>query len=275
MKSMTPLFLCFVLFLGIYQEQGSLSATEEFSLPWKEYAFSKKSSLKQKIDRLCEGKRLETEEDFAKHGFYVFRQGAPWGVVVYAHPATPHVLYKKHFNIDDPFKEAKKYLTRIYNRDILQAYILEHQFSHMMVPKKWLYLMPGSNHPGEGSMLVVEKLRLVKGGHHDHDPLSQLYRSMDQEAVTELCMILHDLGGCDAWPHNQPFTITGKIAFVDTEHLGRSKGDFLWRITDRLSPEMKEYGLSLYGKLLKRATKFLLSKGRQEELDQIFIGTFL
>ena len=49
---------------------------------------------------------------------------------------------------------------------------------------------------------------------------TQLYDNMEIDILTELCTILHDVGGCDALPRNQPFTLSGKIAFVDTEHVG-------------------------------------------------------
>ena len=87
------------------------------------------------------------------------------------------------------------------------------------------------------------------------------YRTIDKKKLKALCTLLFDLNGCDALPRNMPFTPSMKIAIVDTEHLGEMPGDFK-QLHPALTPEMKQYTLSLWEKLQQR-------KQRAEEARKI------
>jgi len=72
---------------------------------------------------------------------------------------------------------------------------------------------------------------------------------MEESTMREICLVLYNLRGCDAWPQNLPFTRDRKIAFIDTEHLGQSFGDFLSRliqfINPKIAPKGKKFWLEL------------------------------
>lgn len=169
-------------------------------------------------------------------------------LMVGAHPSFPEYLFKKFPNSCSQSQQLQNFILRIKGAEILRKYIISHQFKHIVVPQKWLCKLPKSfsNENQDTYILIVENMDIVGGGDNPDGATRQAYLNIDKEMLTELCMILHDVGGCDAWPRNLPFTSSGKIAFVDTEHVGRKKGDFVKHIIPVLNPQMQEYAWALW-----------------------------
>lgn len=169
------------------------------------------------------------------------------------HPSLPHYAIKKFEDCVPQKMQLENYLQRIEGAQVLKNYIKEHHFKHLKIPKKWLYILPKSfSKKGVNAyVLIVEKMDIYDDWDNPDGEARKMYHQMDLETATELCMILHDVGGCDAFPWNQPFTRSGKIAFVDTEHVGKRKFHdyFIRNIIPQLNPEMQAYGLALWAQL--------------------------
>lgn len=150
----------------------------------------------------------------------------PNAILVAAHPYLPGYLIKKYPNHLSPSWQLKKYKARIQGARKIADYLEDHHFQHLIVPKKWLYRLPNEFDHGKSKgstyLLIVEECHILL-----QEETLKKYEEMDFSFIKELCYLLHDLRGCDAAPKNFPFTKEGKIAAIDTEHLGKTRRDFL------------------------------------------------
>ncbi len=188
---------------------------------------------------------FKSAQHFKKAGFKV--KLGHRHLMVGSHPTIPYYLIKKFSDQRSQPVQLENYIQRIEGARVLREFIKEHHFQHLVVPEKWLYKLP-TFFPKQSYVLVVEKMNIYDW----NDPSGEakrLYYNMDIEVLTELCTILHDVGGCDAFPRNQPFTHAGKIAFVDTEHVGKYKGHFHKHIIPALNKELQAYAIALWEKL--------------------------
>lgn len=193
---------------------------------------------------------FKSAEHFRKAGFHVIRGHRK--LMVGGHPHVPDYLFKKFPNCMPQVQQLENFLKRQKGAQILRNYIVTHNFKYLVIPQKWLIKLPRSFSQGDKDrsyILVVDNMDI----HRDYDDpkgiCRQLYYNMDIDMLTELCTILHAVGGCDAFPRNQPFTKEGKIAFVDTEHVGKMKGHFLKHIVPALNEELQAYAIALWNKL--------------------------
>lgn len=177
------------------------------------------------------------------------------GLMVGSHPAISQYLIKKFPNTLSQEDQLKNFILRIESANKIRKYINKHNLKHIVVPQKWLYKLPSNFSKAireeYSYILIVEKMDIFDGSNNPTGENGKRYYNMDKEILKELCMVLHDLKGCDAWPRNQPFTRDGKIAFLDTEHLGKRKGDFVTHIVPRLNEDLKKYAMSIWKKLEK------------------------
>lgn len=188
------------------------------------YEFPKNHPLSRYLRVLLrDSDMFQSPDHFRNAGFQV--KLGHRRLMVGFHPSIPKYAIKK-FSDQMPQKmQLINYIQRIKGAKILRKYIQEHNFTHLAIPKKWLYKLPrkfSKNREG-AYVLIVENMDIYDDWDDPEGEARKLYYQMDKKMVTELCMILHDVGGCDAYPWNQPFTHSGKIAFVDTEHVGVRK----------------------------------------------------
>lgn len=176
-------------------------------------------------------------------------------VLVAEHPQAPNYLFKKFFNIIPKRMQLKNYIKRIRGSEKIRATIQKYGFKHLVVPHKWLYELPKSfsKRKNKTYLLVVEKLDIHDDWDNPKGKARKLYYNMDKEVLHELCTLLHALGGCDAFPRNQPFTRAGKIAFIDTEEVEQKKGHFIKNIVPALKPKLQAYATALWEKLEEEA----------------------
>lgn len=163
------------------------------------------------------------------------------------HPDAPGYLFKKFTDDHSQRSQLRNFLKRIKGAKTVRACIKRHGFKRLVVPHKWLYPLSKSLVTWDHRrpyLLIVEDMRIC-----DAKENAQRYREMDIETLTELCTVLHEVGGCDAYPRNQCFTFSGKIAFVDTEHVGRLKGHFVQHIVPALREELRPYAIALWNRL--------------------------
>ncbi len=172
----------------------------------------------------------------------------PWSIFVISHPKLKDYLIKKYSNDVSSKKQLENYLARLRGAKVIADYIKDYQLKHIVVPKKWLYKLKNGKEKNANFLLLVEKLTICPGGYWGGETLER-YLNMPFSMVAELCQILHAIKGCDAWPQNQPVTYTDKIAFIDTEHVGCSPGDFLQNIVPYINPHFKAHALQLWEEL--------------------------
>lgn len=193
---------------------------------------------------------FQSTENFRNAGFHVIcghRQ-----LMVGSHPSMPNFLIKKFTDARPKNWQLDNYVKRIKGANVLRRYITRHHYNHLVVPRKWLYELPPTFN-GEGKtkayVLIVDKMDIFNDWRNPSGEARRRYYMMDRVTLTQLCTTLHELGGCDAYPRNQPFIRSGQIAFVDTEHLGKLKGHFIKHIVPALNEENQSYALALWDEL--------------------------
>lgn len=169
-------------------------------------------------------------------------------LMIAGHPDIPHYLIKKFVDRIPQSTQLGNFLKRIRGANALRHHIKKLKLKHIVVPKKWLYQL-SKNFPPFSYVLVVEKMDIYDDWDNPDGKARKLYYNMDKDILTELCILLHTVGGCDSIPRNQPFTQSGQIAFIDTEHYGQNKGHFYKHILPALNPELQAYATALWEKL--------------------------
>lgn len=176
-------------------------------------------------------------EILTKHGFAVNKR-IHQKMMVFTHPNIPGYIFKRFQNSVPYFDQVGKYLIRLKGAEKVRAVISENRLSHIVVPQKWLYRLPYSD---DEYLVIAEKFDICPGDDAKDGENVQRYRTMSLDVLRELCIAMKALGGCDAWPRNQPFTRDGKIAFIDTEHVGHKEWHFEKYIMPLLDKEQRAF----------------------------------
>ena len=196
---------------------------------------------------------FDTADTWRSAGFELLRESEN-KICVASHPSVEGYLFKKYVNagkreaLDD---QLANYEQRLEGARRLRGFISDRDMRHVVVPKKWLRDLPPQfgSHGQSAHILIVERLDLL-----DEDETEQQYRDIDKDTLRELCVALHAFRGLDSSLKNVPFTTSGQIAFVDTEHWDRHAGrkeqrSFLKYIGDHLSSDQWKRAKKLWGKL--------------------------
>lgn len=256
--------LCLFLLSVVYAEEASVPAESEL-LP-------STHPLHQQLESLCtDPHQFHSWESCVDRGFIIKNEPLsirPWSVMVLAHPSlsTGYVIKKYSAQVDKR-GQLDNFLRRVRGARMIAEYIKLKQFNYLTVPQKWLYPLPAVYNDAEGNpdyLLICEELDVISGSYFEGKN-SQLYQQMALPMVMELGRALYDLCGCDAWPHNLPFTTGGKLAFIDTEHLGLSPGDFPARIVPYLNSAFQETALVFWQILERQERPWLIQKIEQDQ----------
>lgn len=159
-------------------------------------------------------------------------------LMVFTHPDVPEYIFKKFQNSVLRSEQLEKYIIRLKGAKAVRDAIKQHRLSNIVVPNKWLYRLPNCR---KSYLVIAERFDICAGDDKPDGENVQRYRTMSYKTLHELCTIMKALGGCDAWPRNQPFTKQGKIAFIDTEHVGHKEAHFAKHILPLLDAQMQEY----------------------------------
>lgn len=224
---------------------GNIEARENSQDDSLNEYFLSKSKVEKKLKKLfIDPNMFESIETFQNSGFIVWK--ANHQLMVGVHPSLPKYLIKKFDNTIPQSDQLSNYIKRINGAKTLQNEIDEHKYKHLIVPKKWLFALPKNfSKTNENTyLLIAEKIDILP-----EEEVKLAYYNMRYDVLTEFCTILYDLGGCDALLRNQPFTRSGKIAFVDTEHVGKKPDHFHKYIIPSLNPDMQEFASSLFSEL--------------------------
>lgn len=168
-------------------------------------------------------------------------------IIVTKHRDLPGYIFKIYLDAQRYHKKRTEYdhwMERIDGARAIAAEIeskgLEHSFK---VPRKWIYPVP--EYPPPPKEMLRKNFVLVEDDMNIFDDEENL-RVWESDWVTEekldgLYYLLETLGLHDcAKPHNIPFSLDGRIAFVDTQSA------YCWPVAYRclgkfLSPEMRKY----------------------------------
>lgn len=177
---------------------------------------------------------FESRKAFSAAGFDV-RQAASHNIMVATHPSEPRYLFKKYCSNVSLDEQEENYRDRLWGARKIQQIIDKHRLKHLVVPHKWIYELPDrfSRRHDSAYVLMAEKLNLLSA-----DESTKRYRSINPEALDNLCRVLYHFRGFDAAIHNMPFTTSGQIAFIDTESCTRSPrpGTRVFKRLDRELP---------------------------------------
>ena len=221
----------------------------------KEFLLKKEDPLHEQLRAIFDDKNMfQSSGSLKKKGFKIISHDCGKRIMVAEHPSIPQFLFKKFTDKIDKKTQLKNYLNRIQGAEIIRESIQRHQFQHLIVPKKFLYRL-SEKFPSHSYLLIVEKLDLYheskkpKNQYDPKSPLRKLYYDMNIDILRELCTVLHEIKGCDSMPRNQPFTRTGKIAFIDTENVGKNSEHFYTFTVPALNPMLQNYATELWERL--------------------------
>ncbi len=113
-----------------------------------------------------------------------------------------------------PFSDTLN-LGRVLWAKKIQHLIEKKDLGHLMVPKKYLYHIPGrKQHLSDANYIVVAQWVDVV----DQETNMQLWKNVTEEQEKEIICIIKKMGFLDATFDNIRFTTDGeKLAFIDTE----------------------------------------------------------
>lgn len=164
--------------------------------------------------------------------------------VVAKHPKLKGFRIKT-FTDEQPYpNEWTNWLNRIRGAELIAEMIESRGYhSTFKTPQKWMYLIPNQkeNSTGRSFLLVVEDMKL-----NDNEANKKSWRkNVSVETLDALHDLIETLGLIDSvYIDNIPFSIDGKIAFIDTEHFLKWPVPY-YKLNKRLSNKNRSYWTSL------------------------------
>lgn len=209
--------------------------------------------IKRGLDCLFQKQRVtQSQEAFEKAGFAKPKIRKSDNILIGKHPQFKNYILKVFLDTQPVVNEWEHWIRRIEGAQAIQACITRHDFRHVVVPKKWIYPLPEEPSPPlslndhrKNFILVAENMYILS----TKENLKAFKTHLSPQILDELYVLLIEEGLIDSvFPSNIPFTKTGKLAFVDTEHHYPERCmpyDKLNKLTPFLSPSMQHYWLSL------------------------------
>lgn len=157
---------------------------------------------------------FDSADNWRKSGFTILREHEH-RILVASHASVEKHLFKKYSNSRPANEQLVKYERRIQGANMLRDHVATKQLQHIVVPQKQLYQLPFDQ---PAHLLVVERMEILST-----DETERRYQRIEESVLRELCTILISFRGLDFEYRNCPFTLDGKIAFVDTEYVRRQR----------------------------------------------------
>ena len=145
-------------------------------------------------------------------------------LLVTTHPSVPGYVFKLYLDVQRFHKdkiEAFYWLLRCQGAENIRKMIVKKRLEHFFkVPRKWIYKLPKTPAPAEGyykkSYILVEENMEIFAEKDNYALWSSNFVTCEQ--LHGLYDIVTELGLTDCLkPDNIPFSIDGKIAFIDTQ----------------------------------------------------------
>ncbi len=178
------------------------------------------------LDRIFESQRaIASVKALKEAGFKHTSPRRYTRVIVASHPDLEGFLFKMYTDKQSFHKrrpEWQTWLSRIRGALLIKKYGKRKQWDWFEVPKKWIYLIPhpewAAGEKRKDTLLVVEKKELLS---ERKNAEAWQDKKLSKDLLKNLYVMVTALGLRDcAKPANAPFTVGGKIAFIDTEVYG-------------------------------------------------------
>lgn len=205
--------------------------------------------VKGKLDKIFSESRASLNlETLTKAGFKKSKPRNITKIVVTNHSSMPGYIFKLYLDSQGEFVEGAELeylLKRIEGANIVRKVIADYGLgSFFSVPQKWIYKIPSHHLPPLGCiqrryLLVVEdmniyskskNMKIWKSNKVTYDLLDKLYLILKESCLSDC-----------AKPSNIPFTIDGRIAFIDTQNYNYPIIDY-----DRLEPYLSKKNRSYW-----------------------------
>lgn len=204
--------------------------------------------IKSQLDTLFQKERLTLSKNHLKKSGFKVKQSKIKDIqnraYIAKHPKLRGFLLKIQTDdqafVGEWLDWKKRILGAHYIRKAIQSFGYESEFT---VPSKWIYpipdqSLPPGNYHQKYFLLVVEDMKIIK------EQLNyKFWQSIriTPQLLDKLYNLLKTVGLFDSmYPDNIPFTKSGKIAFIDTQHF-HGPSDRLNRLTPYLYYENQVY----------------------------------
>lgn len=222
------------------------------SQKFKDYELPQDHPVKSFLDRLFQKSRfIKNPDTLNRAGFTCSGPRKHTGLIVAKHPETPGYIYKIYTDVQEFHKRAPEYelwLLRIEGARRIRDYIDARGWnSDFKVPYKCVYVIPKGTSRADGyyekrTILVEEDMELLKEKKN-----LERWRSdaVTPELLDKVYAILTDIGLRDcAKPDNIPFSVDGRIAFIDTQTFGAPEVPY-HRLEHYLNKSNRQYWKAL------------------------------
>ena len=223
-----------------------LLAIEECLLPEDHPLYE---SLK---DLFQDPKMFKSRKFLLQAGFHVSKR-MHRDLMVASHPALKGYLIKKFRDNISLKDQLENYCQRINGARVLKEFIQLNQLQQIVVPQKWLYLLPShfaDATTGENAyLLIVEKMPIDTA----KKKIARKYQVIDRQTLKELCLVLYFFRGLDSTLLNMPFTSQNQIAFIDTEKWAEERHvPFLHQVMPYLNRKSQRSVLEVFDRLSQK-----------------------
>lgn len=216
----------------------------------KPYFLPNDHPIKPQLDLLFSKIRAtQSAELFEEAGFGKPFIRQPTNIMIGKHAQFKGYVFKVYLDTQPFLNEWENWVQRIEGARAIQACIDRHEFSNFFVPKKWIYPLPAEPSPPNDPSFNRKNFILIVEDVY-HLPKKQLFKAfkkkMTPQILQELAIIIKEEGLVDSvYPDNIPFTTSGKLAFLDTEHCFPGKEIPFEKLTPFLSPSMQIFWQSI------------------------------
>lgn len=214
---------------------------------------------KEALDKIFSSSRVtESLQHLKKAGFTFSPPRKELSLICAAHPKLGKYLIKTY--LDTHYMEGNEWvfwIRRIEGSRRIQKSIDEHGLQKLVkVPKKWIYPLEEDPSPSNQNLhrknfiLVTENMQIMRA-----DKNAERYKKViTEEQLNALHTLLTENWLTDSiYIDNIPFSIDGRIAFIDTEHFMQTDKQLkLHRLGRRLSEKMKLY----WNELIQQSSEF-------------------
>lgn len=208
--------------------------------------------IKPQLDQLFSSSRVILNLNTLEEAGFVFSKPRKFtNLIIGTHPAFPGYIFKLYLDAQRHHKNRLEHyfwILRLQGAHLVgQEIETNNLHSFLKVPQKWIYKLPKKPLPRKGyvtkhTILVEEDMMLLSKEDNEKLWASDAVTVQHLEAVYH---VLKKVGLSDcAKPDNIPFSIDGRIAFIDTQtHGGHVSYEHL---NDWLSSENQVYWRQLY-----------------------------
>jgi len=212
------------------------------------YLLPSDSEIMRTLNDIFGRTRVTLNSDTMLKAGFTTGKAQEWSrIVVTKHKALPGYIFKIYLDDQGAKSDLRAqyfFEKRVRGSIAIQKYIDEKNLSHLFkVPRKWVYLLPETSLPKKkysfkNFILVVEDMQILN---KDENKKAWKGSQVNKDTLVALHNILKDVGLLDCSKiDNIPFSIDGKIAFVDTETSGQSFIPYS-RLKKSLSSKMKHF----------------------------------